>query len=310
MSLRFSVITPSYNQGKFLERTIQSVLQQTGAELEYVIFDGGSSDETLTILQNYQDRVKWESSPDEGQGDAVNKGIQATSGDIIAWLNSDDIYYPGALSKVQKIFETHPEVQVVYGDAHHISVHDAIIEPYPTEQWNYRRLKNFCFICQPATFFRRQMVEAYGLLDANLKFCMDYELWLRYGQHTNFYYLPEVLAGSRFYDTNKTLGQRVAVHYEINDMLKRKFTRSPGKWVVAYAAVLVEERSKNGYYSPESFQTQLHRVRDFIREAFQSHRRWRHSRFSPVSVWKIARWVAVSYFRFFWPAPNRQDTHV
>ena len=156
------------------------------------------------------------------------------------------------------------------------------------------------------------MVEKYGLLDINLNFCMDYELWLRYGQHTDFYYLPEVLAGSRLYETNKTLGQRVAVHYEINEMLKHKFGLSPEKWVVAYASVLVEERSKDNYYAPKSFQTQLRRVSDFTREAFQSHARWRDSRFSPLSVWKIARWIAVSYCRFFffWPGLRSKDTHV
>lgn len=243
MSLRFSVITPSFCQGRFIERTIQSVLAQksTDLEIDYVICDAVSNDQTLEILQRYEDQIRWVSEPDHGQADAVNKGIAMTTGEIIAWINSDDIYYSGAFEAVKAVFEANPNVLAIYGDADHIDQQDQVMEAYPTEVWNYQRLIETCFLCQPAVFFRRSLVEKFGGLDASLKYCMDYELWLRWGKHISFYYLPQKLAGSRLYQDNKTLGQRIPVHYEINEMFRHKFKSVPDKWIFGYAHVKVEE---------------------------------------------------------------------
>lgn len=242
MTLRFSVITPSYNQGRFIRRTIDSVLSQDVPEMEYVICDGGSKDETVDILRSYGDKVRWVSEPDGGQADAVNKGIAMTSGDIIAWINSDDVYYPGAFEAVRTVFESHPEVELLYGEADHIDEFDRLLEPYPTEPWNYDRLCEACIICQPAVFLRRSLVEKYGSLDANLHYCMDYELWLRYGHHVSFYYVPQKLAGSRLYQETKTLGQSLAVCIEVNDMLKRVTGRVPTECIFWYGHVKMEQK--------------------------------------------------------------------
>lgn len=296
MSLTFSIITPSFCQGSFIERTLQSVLSQAGIKFDYIVCDGGSSDNTLAVLKQYQSKLRWISEPDQGQADAVNKGIRNTTGDIIAWINSDDVYYPLALSKVRHIFETFPDVKIVYGNANHIDQSDSIIGPYPTEAWNYKRLRETCFICQPATFFRRQLVEDYGYLDPKLEFCMDYELWLRYGQYTDFYYLPEVLAGSRFYSDTKTSRNQLDLHFEINEMLKRKFTLSPEKWVLAYAATAVEENEKNRGRHNSALVAPFRRLAKFITFSWQGYSRWRDLKFSPLTVLEIFRCIMGRYY--------------
>lgn len=240
-----SIITPSYNQGEFIERTILSVINQEVKDLEYWVIDGGSTDETIDILKKYEKTLKWVSEPDEGQGDAVNKGILRSKGDIIGWLNSDDVYYPGTLQKVLQYFKDNPNVLIIYGAANHIDDKDAFIESYPTRQWNYEYLFEECFICQPAVFFRRELVEEIGLLDKTLQYCMDYEYWLRIGKKYQMVYFPELLAGSRLYPNTKTLGARRKVHEEILGMVYRKTGVPPIRWMSNLGHVIAREKGLN-----------------------------------------------------------------
>lgn len=240
--LKLSVVTPSYNQGRFIRRTVESVLLQN-VPVEYVVMDGGSCDETADILKEYGDRLTFFSEKDKGQTDALNKGIAMTHGDIVGWLNSDDVYYPGTFAAVLEYFEANPECDVVYGLADHIDEKDGFIEDYPVEPWSLDRLEEVCFLCQPAVFFRRELVGRFGLPDVNLRYCMDYEFWLRLGlKGARFDLVPVKLAGSRLYAENKTLGFRLAVHTEINAMLFDSLGYVPDKWLCNWAHVLLRDK--------------------------------------------------------------------
>lgn len=245
--MKISIVTPSYNQGQFIGRTIESVASQArnNFTVEHVVFDGGSTDNTVEVLKEYGSQLMWVSEKDGGQAHAVNKGIKSTDGNIIGWLNSDDIYYPDAFIKVAEYFKNNPEVDILYGKADHIDLQDFAFEEYPTEPWDFDRLKFTCFICQPALFFRRKVAEEYGLLDESLNYCMDYEYWLRLGgRGLKFAYLEEKLAGSRLYADNKTIGSRVKVHKEINDMYRKRFGGVPDRWILNYIHAFTDKNFK------------------------------------------------------------------
>jgi len=230
-----TVVTPSFNQGKFIGETIESVLGQGYPNLEYIVVDGGSTDGTQDILRRYDGRLRWVSERDRGQADAVNKGVAMGHGEIIGWLNSDDTYAPGALERAGRVFAAGADVAVVYGDADHVLEDGARYGRYPTAAFDYRRLAETCFICQPAAFIRRRAFDAVGGVDVDLRFCMDYDLWIRLGRQHRFVYLGEVLAQSRLHDSAKTLASRRGVIEEIMATVKRHYRVVPFEWVYEYA---------------------------------------------------------------------------
>ncbi len=244
-SARISIVTPSYNQGKYIERTIQSVLSQNIEGLWFMVIDGGSSDETLDVLRRYGDRVPWVSEPDRGPSDAINKGFCRSSGDILGWLNSDDIYYPGALQTVLDFFEKNQDVDVMYGDANHIDENDRLLGKYPTEDWDWERLKKTCFISQPAAFFRRRVFDSYGPIEVGVR-CMDYEYWLRLGKNkVRFARLPQLLAATRLHKEAFSIAGRVACHTEINTFTRKHFSKTPDQWLFNYAHAVAVSKGLN-----------------------------------------------------------------
>jgi len=238
--MKISIVTPSFNQGEFIERTIQSVVSQSFTDREFIIIDGGSTDQSLEIINKFDaDITYWVSEADNGQTHAVNKGFSIASGDILGWLNSDDVFYPGTLQKVADHFSTNPDCDVLYGMADYIDDQDNFIRAYKTRNWSFAELKKWCFICQPAVFFRRSVFEEQGQLDESLNYCMDYEYWLRCGQTKPFHYLKDKLAASRLYPENKTIGSRPAVLKEAMEMLFNKFGGIPRRWLGEYSLDLV-----------------------------------------------------------------------
>jgi hypothetical protein len=201
-----SIITPSYNHARFLEAAIQSVLQQDYRPIEYRVMDAGSTDGSLDVLRKYESHLRWTSQPDNGQADAINKGVAQTTGEIIGWLNSDDAYAPGALAAVADFFSSHPNVGVVYGNADFIDARGRRIGPCAhVEPFNASRLLHYSdFLVQPAAFFRRTVFDAVGGLDSTLNWALDYDFWLKASRVTPFAHIPRVLALYRWLDTSKT----------------------------------------------------------------------------------------------------------
>ena len=233
-----SVITPSYNQGQFIRETIDSVLNQDYPNIEYIVTDGGSMDETVNILKSYGDRIKWVSEKDDGQGDAVNKGLRIANGEIIGWLNSDDTYTPGAVRKAVDYLNFRPNIDMVYGEGYYIDKDSNITGRYNTEKYSKLRLAETCFICQPSAFFRKSIVERAGEIDASLHLCMDYELWMRFAMLGRIAYTKDYLASSRMYAENKTSARRAEIFKEAFSSVKKHYGYIPLQWTYGYADYL------------------------------------------------------------------------
>ncbi|MEM3433524.1 MAG: glycosyltransferase family 2 protein [Candidatus Methanomethyliaceae archaeon] len=194
-----SIITPSLNQGRFIRETLLSVKSQDYPYIEHIVIDGGSTDDTLMILKRYEGtyNLRWISEPDEGHSDALNKGFRMAQGEIIGWLNSDDVYFDrGTVRAVVEAFQKHPDADIVYGDCAYIWEDGTVLRIQCVPGFRYNRLLRGCFLAQPAVFFRRHVVEKHQL-DKRLKVAIDYEYWLRIGREYHFYHVPRILAADR-----------------------------------------------------------------------------------------------------------------
>jgi glycosyltransferase involved in cell wall biosynthesis len=206
-----AVITPSYNQARFLRQTIESVIHQDYPHIEYLIFDGGSTDGSVEIIRQYADRLAyWVSERDNGQADAINRGWQRSRGDILAWINSDDTYEPGAISAVVEVFRRHPEVDMVTGDCQVIDETGRVLHSLPSGAFDIHALLAGNSLPQQGVFCRRRAVEAVGWLDADLHYVFDWALWLKLWLNgARFYHLPCILANFRIWEQSKTASDTI-----------------------------------------------------------------------------------------------------
>jgi glycosyltransferase involved in cell wall biosynthesis len=217
-----SIVTPSFNQAQYLEQTILSVLNQDYGHLEYIIVDGGSNDGSREIIERYAHRLAyWVSEPDRGQTDAINKGFKHAGGEVLAWLNSDDTYLPGAVSEAVSYLASHPEAGMVYGDANLIDETGDMIGKFPARQTNYKRLRRgYVHIPQQAAFFRASLWRRVGPLDPTFYFAMDYDLWIRLARLAQLDYYPRLWANFRLHGGAKSVAaddrcwpEMLRVHY-------------------------------------------------------------------------------------------------
>lgn len=201
-----TIVTPSYNQGRFIRATIESVLNQDYPNLEYIIMDGGSTDETPSIVKDYASRLTWISEPDRGQSHAINKGFRAARGTIVSWLNSDDLILPGAVRHAVQGFAQNPDAGAVYGEGYLIDQEGRTTGRFPwTEPFNLWKLVFLSdYILQQTTYFRRSVIEELGFLREDLHYAMDWELLIRIAKRYPLQYIPEYMGSLREYPAAKS----------------------------------------------------------------------------------------------------------
>jgi glycosyltransferase involved in cell wall biosynthesis len=230
-----SVVTPSFNAERFIERTIESVLSQDYPRIEYLVMDGGSTDGTIAILDRYREKLRYISAPDDGPASAVNRGFLLSQGAIFAWLNADDTYLPGAVSAAVSHLTDAADAAVVYGEGYWTDESDQILGRYPTmASYDPDAFSRECPLCQPACFMRRDAFASVGMLDPALKFAFDYDLWIRLSRQHRFLGTAQYLATSRMHKGNISLGQRRRIFEENIALLRRHYGYVPVNWVYGY----------------------------------------------------------------------------
>ena len=230
---KITVITPSYNQGHFITETIDSVLSQNYPNLEYIVMDGGSTDDTVDILKSYGKKFTWVSKKDKGQTDAINKGIKKSTGDIICYLNSDDVFLPNTLNTVAEFFMQNPDAMWVTGDYFIIDADGNKIQSFVAEykKWlrqnpSKQRLSIANYIIQPSTFWRKELTQEIGLFDEDLHYCMDFDYWMRAIEKYPLHVLPSHFSLFRIHGNSKG-GALYEKQFNEEHELVVKYVKSP-----------------------------------------------------------------------------------
>lgn len=253
MALTISIVTPSFNQAEFLEATLQSVLGQDYPLVEYVVMDGGSDDGSQSILERYAPQLDFvQSRPDKGQTDALIEGFSRVTGDVMAWLNSDDCYEPGVLSEVASYFELHPRARFVFGDATWIDRDGAVLRrkremPFNRFVW----LRTYDYIPQPSAFWRRDLYQEVGGLDPSFDLAMDMDLFARFAEHTRLCHVPRLWSQMRVHPNQKNTVLRERSEYE-GQIIRSRYAKPRGvRWEaerLAAKVLRVVWRAASGAY--------------------------------------------------------------
>jgi glycosyltransferase involved in cell wall biosynthesis len=205
---KVSIVTPSYQQAAFLEQTMRSVLDQDYPNIEYLVIDGGSTDGSVEIIQHYAGRLAyWMTERDSGQAEAINKGFRRATGDIVAWVNSDDYYLSGAVRQAVAALEANPELGFVYADVLAVDGEGRQVNRMRYGDWGLDGLLSFRMIGQPSVFMRRSVLNQAGLLRDDMGYLLDHDLWLRMAARAPVKYVPEMWSAARYHTAAKNVAQ-------------------------------------------------------------------------------------------------------
>ncbi len=235
-----TIVTPSFNQARFLEATIESVLTQDYPRIEYIVLDGGSTDGSVEILRKHANRLStWVSEPDRGQTEAINRGFGMAHGEILAWLNSDDVYRPGAVGEAVAYLQAHPEIGMVHGGANYIDEAGLAVARFPSARTSHTDLRRGApRIAQQAAFFRTVVWKMVGPLDPTFHYAMDYDLWIRISAVTSLAYVPSLWAGFRLHGESKSM---TVARQCWPEMMRVHFRDGGSVFSILYAKYLVRQ---------------------------------------------------------------------
>ena len=278
-----SIATPSLNQSKFISETIESVESQDYKAIEHIVIDGRSTDETLEILKsasNRNKRLRWISERDNGQSSAINKAWRMAKGQILGWLNSDDTYRPGAVSRAVEFMVRNPEVNAVYGDCDYIDEDGGFLYRYPAREFDFHDLVRTTenFIPQPSVFFRREILDSVGYLNESLHKVMDLEFWLRIGLKCDMVFLKKNMATLRLHGSSKTISESAGFSGELIEVYE-EFFDSPDVSLDIKASR--KEAMSNVYYKAASYLYWAGQFEEAFRMGWRAWR-FRLGRFRPL----------------------------
>jgi glycosyltransferase involved in cell wall biosynthesis len=257
--LKISIITPSYNQGKFIEETILSIISQNYPHLEYIIIDGGSTDNTVAIIKKYEEYLAyWVSEKDNGQSEAINKGFKKATGDIVCWLNSDDILLPNALKSISDYFSENKSLDFVNGNTVLVDANSTIISSHFTlKQKRWYAKHGIYYINQPAMFWRREIFDTIGFLKEDFHTQMDKEILIRiFENNFKIGHLTKMIAGFRIHEMSKSAGNPVSINWFLkeNEKLNELYQDSYGqKPKLLFKLIYGLEKLIKGKYSKKLF---------------------------------------------------------